>query len=335
MPVRAAWLLPGGTAPGQTREDTRIAPVGTWAPAGELTTRTGVIPGGNPFQATGAGAMDLQIGIGRAVAQGTTAQGAYPVAVDAPETVRFDDGNDQHPRVDTVVVRVYDGLYDASGDTLARVEIETGAPHPSPVAPVLSGACVPLWDVRVPAGASAGVGGIAWSSALTDRRAYTVAVGGIRPGGSASTPGAYDGQYRDNGTALERWNAAGAVWETYRPPVVTVPWIAPALAAGYTNNGNNQGTLRYRRITIDGVPHMQWRGGVSWTASGTPPGSGYPLAGAVPAAYRPAIHTSTSMAAGGVPMKCDFQTSGLAHFITNPSVTTWASFAGILYPLDT
>ncbi|MFF7146040.1 hypothetical protein ACFZB5_33405 [Streptomyces nodosus] len=335
MTVRAAWLLPGGTQLGQTREDTRLTPLGTFAPESELRTRDGVIAGGNPFAATGAGAMSLQIGVGRALVQGTVAQGAYPVAVTAPETVTFDDGDPQYDRIDSVILHVYDQLFDSSGQNLVQVEILTGVPAASPVERTLPAACLRLWNVTVPAGASAGVGGISWGAALSDRRRLTSAYGGILPRGYGLTfDGAYDGQYRDNGTALERWNAAGAVWEVYRPPVDTVGWTAPALAAGYTNNGNNQGTLRYRRITIDGIPHMQWRGGVSWTTSGSPPGSGIPLAGPVPAAYRPAVHTSTSMAAGGVPMKCDFQTSGQVHFITNPSVTTWASFAGILYPLD-
>lgn len=219
MTVRAAWLLPGGAGqPGQTREDTRLAPVGTTTPAGELTSRPGVIPGGDPFAATGAGAMSLQIGVGRAAVQGTLAQGAYPVAVDAPEVVTFADGDALFGRIDTVVLRVYDGLFDTSGQTLAAVEVVAGTPSETPAAPPVGTAALPLWDVAIPAGASAGVGGIDWTRALTDRRRYTVAVGGIAPDGSSSDVGAYDGQYRDNGGLLERWNAAAQTWVIYRPP---------------------------------------------------------------------------------------------------------------------
>ncbi|MFJ8900039.1 hypothetical protein [Streptomyces sp. NPDC102370] len=218
MTVRAAWLLPGGSGPGQTREDTRLAPLGTMTPAGELTTQPGVIPGGDPFAASGAGAMSLQIGVGRAAVQGTLAQGAYPVAVDAPEVVTFTDGSAQFARIDTVVLRVFDGLFDTSGQTLARVEVVEGDATATPTAPTLEPACLPLWDVRVPAGASAGAGGIDWGSALTDRRRYTVAVGGIAPQGAAADAGAYDGQYRDAGGFLERWNAAAGTWVIYRPP---------------------------------------------------------------------------------------------------------------------
>lgn len=216
MTVRAAWLLPGGSGPGQTREDTRLAPLGTFAPAAELTTRPGVIPGGTPFAATGAGAMDLQIGVGRAVVQGTTAQGAYPVAITAPEVISFPDGDALNPRIDSIVLRVYDGLYDVSGQTVAVVERLQGAPAALPQAPTVPAACLRLWDVTVPAGASAGVGGIDWGTALTDRRQYTAGVGGIiPPGGGLAFDGTYHGQLRDTGTQIERWNADAQAWQRY------------------------------------------------------------------------------------------------------------------------
>src|SRR5690606_1055051 len=185
MVVRAAWLLPGGSGPGQTREDTRLAPVGT---------RPGVIPGGDPCAATGAGAMTMQVGVGRAMVQGTTAQGAYPVAVTAPETLTFPDGDALNPRTDSVVLRVYDGLYDTSGDTLAVVERLPGTPAATPDPPALPVGCLRLWDVTVPAGASAGVGGLDWGTAVVDRRQYTAAVGGVIPaGGGLAFDGAYHG----------------------------------------------------------------------------------------------------------------------------------------------
>ncbi|MFD7106086.1 hypothetical protein [Streptomyces celluloflavus] len=327
MTVRTAWLLPQG----QTREDTRLAPLGTMAPADALGSRPGVIAGGDPLAATGVGAMQLQISTGRAVVQGTAAQGAYPVAVTAPETVAVADGDAQYARVDTVALRVLDGLYDTSEQTAAMVEIVQGAPSATPSAPPLSAAALPLWDIAVPAGASAGVGGIDWSRALTDRRAYTAAYGGILPRGGASTdPGAYPGQYRDNGTGLERWD--GDAWQQIDP---RIGWTAAGLAGGYSNNGNGQGTVRYRRIVIAGVPHVQWRGGVSWSTSGSPPGGGFILASPVPSAYRPARLASIAVAAGGVPIKADFQVSGQLQLITTPGVTTWVSVTGVQYPLDT
>lgn len=232
MTVRAAWLLSGGAEPGQSREDTRLAPLGTFAPEGELTTRAGVIAGGNPFAASGVGAMSLQVGVGRALVQGTTAQGAYPIAVTSPETLAFGDGNAQFARIDSVILHVYDGLYDTSGQTLAAVEILPGEATATPAPPTLPAGCLRLWDVAVPAGVSAGTGGIDWASALTDRRRYTAAYGGIVPQGSASDVGAYDGQYRDNGGVLERWSAAEGEWLTYRTPDPVLVEITTGATAG-------------------------------------------------------------------------------------------------------
>ncbi|MEW1774670.1 hypothetical protein [Streptomyces sp. NPDC086777] len=226
MTVRSAWLLPLT----QTREDTRLTPVGTFAPESEMRTRDGVIAGGNPFAATGAGAMSLQIGVGRAQVQGTDAQGAYPVSVDAPVTLTFADGEAQFARIDSVALRVYDQLFDQAGQNLATVEIIRGTGSATPTAPSMPSACLRLWDVTVPAGASAGVGGISWSSALADRRRFTSAYGGIIPRGyGLAFNGAYDGQYRDNGAGLDRWDAAAGVWEQY-PATPTRP-ISTAQAA--------------------------------------------------------------------------------------------------------
>lgn len=244
--MRSAWLLPGGSEPGQTREDTRLAPVGTFTPETEVRTRAGVLAGGDPFAATGAGPMSLQIGVGRAVVQGTDAQGAYPVCLDAPQVLTFEDGAAQFTRIDSVVARVYDGLYDTEGQTLATVERITGEAAAEPSPPPLPSGCLRLWDVAVPAGTSAGVGGINWGSALTDRRQYTAAHGGIVPaGGGTGDAGAYDGQYRDTGTGLERWSAAADGWQAYPPPADGWQAYTPTLTN--TTLGNGKLLTRFMR----------------------------------------------------------------------------------------
>jgi len=324
--VRAGWLLPTG----QTREDTRLVPLGTMAPESTMTSRDGVIAGGNPLAATGVGTMQVQIGTGRAIVQGTTAQGAYPVAVTSPETLTLADGHAQFNRIDSVVLRVRDGLYDTSEQTTVTVEIVQGPATATPTAPTIPAGALRLWDITVPAGASAGTGGITWNSALADRRRYTAAYGGIIPRGwGLSFAGAYPGQYRDNGTGLDRWD--GTTWQPLEP---SVGWTAVTLASGFSNNGNAQGIVRYRRITIAGVPFLQLRGGVSWATSGSIPNSGNLLASVLPAGYRPAALTSLPIAAGGVDIKLDAQTSGQLRLISSSGVTTWAALSGVQYPLD-
>ncbi|MGW1489775.1 hypothetical protein [Streptomyces sp. NPDC002402] len=326
MTVRAGWLLPNG----QTREDTRLVPLGTMSPETAMTTRDGVIAGGTALAATGVGAMQVQIAVGRALVQGTDAQGAYPVAVTAPETLTVADGNAQNPRIDAVVLRVYDELYDNTQQTLARVEIIQGAPNATPTPPTLPPATLRLWEIAVPAGSSAGTGGITWSSALGDRRRYTSAYGGILPRGwGLSFAGAYPGQYRDNGTGLDRWD--GTAWQTLDP---VIGWTAVTLATGYTNNGNAQGNVRYRRIMLGGVPFLQLRGGVSWTTSGSPPNSGNMLAAVLPTNCRPAALASLPIAAGGVDIKLDAQAGGQLRLISSAGLTTWAALSGVQYPLD-
>ncbi|MBZ6258122.1 hypothetical protein KVH22_21640 [Streptomyces olivaceus] len=270
--MRSAWLLPGGSEPGQTREDTRLSPLGTYAPESELRTRDGVIAGGTPFAASGAGAMALQIGVGRAVVQGTDAQGAYPVCLDAPTTITFPDGDAQFTRIDTVAVHVYDGLYDVDGQTLAQIERVPGDATSDPQAPDMPSGYLRLWDVTVPAGASAGVGGIDWSSALADRRRYTAAYGGIIPRGTGlQFDGSYDGQYRDTGTDLERWNAAAGVWEVYTPSTVQWTEWVPLTSIAALGAGVSPGsaTPEVRDVVIGGSRTREFRGAVSTSGVGT------------------------------------------------------------------
>ncbi|MER5350577.1 hypothetical protein ABT093_09625 [Kitasatospora sp. NPDC002551] len=214
MTTRTAWLLPRSGAGGQTREDTRLAPIGTMTPAGILTTRGGVLAGAG-YAVTGSG-MTATVGIGRGVVQGTTTQGPIPVVTTSAETVPIPDGTGQ-PRIDLIIVRVYENIYDAQGLTLAKTERVAGTPNASPVAPTPPAASIVLAQVRVEATSSAG-NPINWGTNLTDRRSWTVAAGGIMPD-SSSTPGVYVGQYRDGPTGLERWN--GTAWVSQFPPLTS------------------------------------------------------------------------------------------------------------------
>ncbi|AFU62158.1 hypothetical protein SV1_18 [Streptomyces phage SV1] len=218
MPVRPAWLTNrGDQAGGQTRTDTRLAPLGTLTPTGRLTSLSGVIPG-SPNGATpmaglavtgNTGAMTASVAPGRAIIQSTEAAGAYPVSLDTALTITLGDGNAANPRFDLIVLRIYDAAVDGGAETKGAIEIIQGAAAASPIVPTVPAAAIPLAQVRVPAGASAGSGGIDWGTALTDRRTGTVAVGGILVG-NPTAPGAYPGQFRDGGRGIERWS--GTSW---------------------------------------------------------------------------------------------------------------------------
>lgn len=334
MTVRSSWLTEADACgSGQSREDTRLSPIGTMTPTGELTTRGGVLPGGDGFALAPVSGMQCAIGQGRAVVQGRSTQGAYPVVITKPEVVVFADGDPQYPRIDVVALRVYDAEYDAISCTSVRVEVIPGTPATHPTTPAVSGTAEILYEVTIPAGASVVAGGLDWPRVVRDRRRSTVAVGGILAGGwSDSWSGAYPGQYRDAGGGLERWD--GQSWTPYPAPELPAAWVPVSLADGFENDGNGAGPLRYRRITLAGVDHMQWRGGVSWSKRGDPPNDGALLSKPVPERFRPERHTPVAAAAGGVPLKADFTTAGQVRLIVPDGVTTWASLTGVLYPLD-
>ncbi|MFD7132367.1 hypothetical protein [Streptomyces sp. NPDC059894] len=217
MPVRSGWLSPDG----QSREDTRLVSLGALTPASPVATRSGILPGSSDgqyrisgFTLTGTtGTMSATVSPGRAVVQSTDARGAYPVALTEYLTLAFSDGNAQYDRIDLVVLRVYDHDHDGEGRYEAAVEIVEGTAAALPTVPTAPGLSLPLYEVRVPAGASTGTGGVPWTTALTGRRTATVSAGGILPVTTDTSNGAYPGQYRDLNGQLQRWN--GTAWADY------------------------------------------------------------------------------------------------------------------------
>lgn len=244
MTVRAAWLQPTG----QTREDTRLTLAALLTPSGQspeetpLRSRPGIVPGG--FVLTGTSPMQCSIGTGRAIVQGKdTDQGAYLVAVTTPETLTIADGDPQHGRIDLIELAVVDNDYDNTGVTEAVVRLVKGTPSATPASPASGpGSTIPLYTVSVPAGTSAGTGGILWTtSAVTPLHWPAVALGGIMP--TSGFKGAYVGQYRDAAGLLQRWD--GTTWISYPK---AIGGIAPngALATGsYTGQyRDNTGVLQ-------------------------------------------------------------------------------------------
>ncbi|MFF9017580.1 hypothetical protein ACF09C_32070 [Streptomyces sp. NPDC014870] len=221
MPVRSGWLLPTG----QTRQNTRITSLGATTPANPLASRSGVLPGtyDGKFRVgglwlSGNGPMTATVYHGRAVVQGATTDGAYPVALDEDITLTFGDGDPLNPRIDLVVLRVQDHDADAGGKYEATVEIVRGEAAATPVAPTPPPLSLTLFSIRVKAGASAGTGGVGWgdSGVVTDLRTTVVSAGGILPVyNNAGTAGAYPGQYQDNDNShyLQRWD--GTSWVAY------------------------------------------------------------------------------------------------------------------------
>lgn len=107
------------------------------------------------------------------------ALGPYLLVSDANVDITFDAGQPAVPRVDRVIARVRDNANDGSGSTAGSIEYLKGQSGGSATA--LPTNAFLLYEVTVPAGASAGGGGINFNTATADKRVYTTANGGIIP----------------------------------------------------------------------------------------------------------------------------------------------------------
>lgn len=253
MNLRSSWVAETG----QTREDTRLTQTPTTM-VNPVQVRSGILPGSyggqwrlSGFWMTNASAMAATVSEGRAVIQGDISQGVYPVTLPAAEQVTFAVGNAQYGRIDLVVLRIYDNLYDGTTRNEAKIEVIQGVAEQTPKAPTAPPRSLPLYEVTVPAGASAGNGGIPWNTALRDLRTPVVAVGGILPVEGPVLPGAYPGQYQDTANnQLQRWD--GGKWVAYPQAVGgIVPSSVPSSSPG-TYSG------QYRAVA-DG-PLQRWTG---------------------------------------------------------------------------
>ncbi|MFD4372514.1 hypothetical protein [Streptomyces sp. NPDC058486] len=238
MPLRPGWLLPSG----QTRQTTRLTDLGAVTPVDPLVSRSGILPGSTDgtyrvsgLRMTDSGPMTATVHAGRALVQGRPEQGAYAVTLDGDTVLTFGDGDPLQPRIDLVVLRVYDDEFDSLTRHEAVLEVLVGQPSATPSAPPVPAASLPLFTVRVKAGTSAGSGGVDWAKDLTDLRTTVASVGGILPVyNNAGVPGSYPGQYQDNDNAhqLQRWSGTG--WVAYPKEIGGVAPQGALTVGGYT-----------------------------------------------------------------------------------------------------
>lgn len=146
---------------------------------GNVNHRAGLFPTNNAATLTNVSAMVAGIGPLKAIVENPAGSGQYLVQSDAQENVTFEDGEPVVIRTDRIILRVYNDAQDGSGQNDPVIEYlkgnSSGSPNPLPNGSLL------LWDINVPAGASAGSGGINFTSAAVDRRVFTTASGGVVP----------------------------------------------------------------------------------------------------------------------------------------------------------
>lgn len=201
----------------------RADAMGLW-PSGVGMARQGLRPDGGGAVSVVAGSMtvDVQPFTGWVDGGVSDAQGGYSFVSDAVVQLTVSPGHASLLRVDTVVAEVRDNTYDASGFTDARVRIVEGVAGAG--APALPTSCIPLRNINVPAGASAGTGGLASGDLGTDRRTYTTGLGGVlsvtdKTARDALAPQRGWTVFREDVDRLETWD--GYAWVPQGPVVVS------------------------------------------------------------------------------------------------------------------
>lgn len=213
-------------------------------PSGNPTlARSGLRPDGGGAVTVNSGQMSVSVSAFSAWIDGTASDGqvGYPVFLDAAKTLSIAAGHATLVRVDTVVAQVRDTAYDGSGSTDFRVLVVQGTPGAG--APALPASAIPLRDISVHAGASAGTGGLTAANLSTDRRQYVTALGGVLPVASSTERDALSPKvrgmtvHRADTDRLEVYN--GTTWVPYAPAssvplmrVGTVTISSGGLAAG-------------------------------------------------------------------------------------------------------
>lgn len=221
MAIRVLGLASGVT----DLEDHRHAIAALVVSAGPVEARGGLFPAANPANLVSVSAMQAKVTSFYAWIDGSSAamQAGYDFTSDSDVTLTFPDGEPAAARVDRVIARVRHNTYDASGSTVGSVEVLKG--QPSGAATALPASCELLWEVTVPAGASAGNGGVNFTTARADKRRNTVAAGGVLPVADRTVRDAianpYDGLavYRRDRNWVEIYD--GAAWRVQGVAIVS------------------------------------------------------------------------------------------------------------------
>lgn len=203
---------------------------------------------GNDLQVSVAG-DDVVVQSGFAVVDGPASfQGAYAYVNDATVTLAdtIPASHTTLTRIDSVYVRVYDDLYDSSGQRSAEiiylVGTASGSPTPPPP-PAPPAAAMKIADIQV--------GPVSGGSVITvlDRRRWLTAQGGIVSCQTVAdvNRGILDPvtptlAYEENGGRVKLWN--GSSWQTIYDP--SFAWVNLSYEAGYTTDPSTGVQAAYR-----------------------------------------------------------------------------------------
>lgn len=233
MTVYATRLVNGT----DTRERLRRADAMHVFPSGPGMARGGFRNDGGGVVTVNAGTMTVDVSPFTAWVDGgvSDAQGGYTFVSDATETLTLTAGHASLERTDVVIAEVRDTNHDGSGSTDARVRILQGTPGSG--TPALPTNALALRNITVPAGLSAGTGGLTSGNLSTDRRTYTTGLGGVLTVASQAERDALPAiagsmVYRSDLDRLETRSTAG--WEPVSADEVAL-WRPVANAMTFTD----------------------------------------------------------------------------------------------------
>lgn len=160
--------------------DHRILEGSLLQPSGTISARGGVLPGLASGNLTTVSAMVARVAPVKVVIPNgvSAALGPYILVSDANVDITFDAGEASVARTDRIIARAYDNTNDGSGLTEGSIYYLKGTAGGSATA--LPTNSILLYEMVIPAGASAGGGGVNFANAV-DQRVYTTAQGGIIP----------------------------------------------------------------------------------------------------------------------------------------------------------
>jgi hypothetical protein len=263
-PLWVDYVADDATSPLRVFEvGTRVYDAGS---ATAVQVPSGVFPGGGAMAVTAPSGLQVQVSAGYFCVGQSSSNGGYIAGLTSSAILTLAAANPGLARIDNVIAAVYDLGNSAS---YADVEITTGTPGSSPVAPAVPSNAVLLTQGYVAAGASS-----ITSSNITDERAFVVAPGGVLPiAGESSAPAVPSSQLMIDlatGQLVAGTGTAGSV-----APVPVLAW-APAMSVVTTTVTDSAAkgaltTVTSVTISCDGNTDIEvyykWPG---WTVSAAP-----------------------------------------------------------------
>lgn len=203
------YALPIGTLSFSAQQNRQAFAALYGSGASGLQAMAGVRPGPGLDVTIPSGTITVTAGAAIVQSAASSIGGAYLAYLDASWTQAITAADGTFGRSDLVYLRVRDTDMDGSGFRDCSPVYVAGTPSASPVTPSIPGGTsgVVLAAITVP---KSGTGSPTASYAT---RQYAITNGGIGVG--SNTPGAYAGQYRDDGGSTgQLWRYNGTTWKS-------------------------------------------------------------------------------------------------------------------------